>query len=720
MIYRTLAFLSLFVLCSASKAQDDDLLIADFESATWAPWQVSGGAFGKSPAAGTLANQMSVDGFMGKQLANSFVGGDDSNGTLQSPVFTIKRKFINYLIGGGMNEEKLALQLVVDGKVVRRATGPNSAPGGTERLSAESWEVADLIDREAFVRIVDEAKGSWGHINVDHIVQSNKKASAFQTDAKQSWQVNKRFLNLPIRNGGAKRSVSLMVDGKLVVKNEIELADNQVDWWAPLDVSSWQGKTIELQVDRLPESSQAFKLIEPGDSIKNSNDLYRESQRGQIHFSTKRGWLNDPNGLVYFNGEYHLFFQHNPYGWSWGNMHWGHAVSKDLVHWQELGDALAPDQQGPMFSGSAVVDWKNSSGFGKDGQPPLILLYTAAGNPSVQCLAWSLDGRTFHKYSENPVVPQITGGNRDPKVIWHESTQQWIMVLYVEKPVARHTVHILASANLKQWNVLSVVEGDPAGRPFLFECPDLFELPIDGNAKNTRWVLTAANSEYAVGSFDGKKFTPEQTRLFGHRGRGFYAAQTFSDIPSSDGRRIQIGWFQTETRGMPFNQSMSIPLQLGLTATEDGPRMTFAPVKELESLRTRTHQFGSFELSPGASNPLDKLASELVEIQVEYEPGKADEVVFNVRDVMVIYYPKRQELSVAGQNAPAPLRNGKQRLTIFCDRIGVEVFASDGLTYMPVPYNTKQENTKLYFETRGGPAKVNSLVVHELKSAWPE
>ncbi len=234
-----------------------------------------------------------------------------------------------------------------------------------------------------------------------------------------------------------------------------------------MDVSAWQGKALTLRVDKLSEDSTALNNIKLADTLDGADQLYHESLRGQFHFSPKRGWNNDPNGLVYFNGDYHMFFQHNPYGWGWGNMHWGHAISRDLVHWQELGDVLLPDELGPMFSGSAVVDWQNTSGFGKDGKPPLVLIYTAAGNPTVQCQAYSLDGRAFTKYAGNPVVPQVTGGNRDPKVIWHEPTKQWVMVLYVEWE-KKHTVHFFTSDNLREWKLASVTDGDPPGKRYLF------------------------------------------------------------------------------------------------------------------------------------------------------------------------------------------------------------------------------------------------------------
>ena len=691
----------------------DELLLADFEGDSYAPWKVSGDAFGSAPAHGPLPGQMNVEGFKGKGLANSFHKGDDSTGSLTSPEFRIERKWIAFLIGGGMKPDTLALQLVVDGRVVRKATGPNDRPGGSETLQQESWDVTEFAGKTATIRIIDEAKGGWGHLNVDHIVQTDVKPKgppALVNNAERQFTATARYLNIPIANGGPGRVLRLLVDGKEVVRNDVHLADGTPDWWAPMDISVWKGKALTLRVDKLPEDSTALSSVEQSDTLKNAADLYREPLRGQFHFSPRRGWNNDPNGMVFHNGEYHLFFQHNPYGWGWGNMHWGHAVSKDMVHWQELGDKLMPDEMGPMFSGSAVVDWNNTSGFGKVGKPPLVLIYTAAGNPTVQGIAYSTDGRTFTKYDGNPVLKQITGGNRDPKVMWHEPTKKWVMVLYVELNKV-HTIHFFTSPNLKDWTFASKSDG-------FFECPDFFELPVDADAVMKKWVLLGASSEYSFGTFDGMKFSSETPKLPGHRGKGFYAPQTFSDIPASDGRRIQIGWFQTETRGMAFNQSMTIPLELRLTVTADGPRLTFSPVKELDAQRSKSHLTGATALKPGDANPLAAVKAELLELRTEFEPGERGEVVFNIRGATIAYDAQKQELAVNGHRAPAPLRDGKQRLTIYCDRTALEVFASDGLCYVPMPFIPKADDLALSVSATGGTVKISSLDVYELRSAW--
>ena len=726
---KTAAVLCLLTLVGFAARASDDIVIADFEGTDYGSWKTTGDAFGTGPAQGTLTGQMAVTGFAGHGLVNSFHHGDAGVGTLTSPAFKIERNYIRFLIGGGKNPETTALRLLVDGKVVRTATGPNDQAGGSEQLGPDGWLVSDLLGKMAVVQIVDQATGGWGHINVDDIVQSDQRPKGLLSPGKRTLRITQRFLNLPIKDGGAHRKVTISrvpepgnqlnlpqsstgtgISDFLPVVNDVELADGTPDWWAPIDVSRYQGQLLVVEVDKLPEGSTALSSIESGDKPKGQENLYREALRNQFHFSPQRGWNNDPNGMVFYRGEYHLFFQHNPYGWNWGNMHWGHAVSRDLVRWTELGDVLYPDKFGPMFSGSAVVDWANTSGFGKPGNPAQVLIYTAAGDPTVQCLAYSTDGRHYFKYDKNPVVPQFTGGNRDPKVLWHEPSKKWVMTLFVETNHV-NTIHFLSSPNLKDWTLMSTVDG-------FFECPDFFELPIDGNSANKKWVLTAASSEYRVGTFDGTRFTPETAKLKGHLGRGFYAAQTFSDIPAKDGRRIQIGWFQTETKGMPFNQGMTVPLELKLTATADGPRLTWTPVRELEKLRGKSQKIASRTLRPGDANPIAASESDTREIRAEMEPEAGSEVTFNIRGAVIVYNASKQELTVNGQSAPAPLRSGKLRLTVLSDRAGLEVFASDGLTYIPMPFIPKADDHRLELKVTGAPTKIVSLKEYDIKSTW--
>ena len=711
-------FTVLLLGCTLLRAAED-IVIADFEGANYGEWRITGEAFGSAPARGTLPRQMKVDGFLGNGLVNSFAGGDKSTGTLTSPSFKIERRYLSFLIGGGGYSNETCMNLLLDGKVARTATGPNTQSGGSERLQAAGWDMSEFLGREAIIEIVDKRTGGWGHINVDQILQTDRKPPIEQRDATREIAINQRYLHFPVKHGAAKKKVQVLRGGAVERFFDVELADTEPDWWAFLDVSAWRGEKLVVKVNTLREDSRALASISQSDEIDGAANLYQEPLRPQLHFSARRGWNNDPNGLVFYQGEYHLFFQHNPYGWDWGNMHWGHAVSRDLTHWEERAEALYPDAMGPMFSGSAIVDWKNTSGFGTNGEPPMVSIYTAAGNPTVQCLAYSTDhGRTFTKYAGNPVVKQITGGNRDPKVLWHEPTKRWAMTLYVGfdenkdgKRSTRHTIHFLTSPNLKEWTVTSQIDG-------LFECPDFFELPVDGDAKNKKWVLTAASSEYLVGSFDGAKFTAETPKLPGHRGKGFYAAQTFSDIPSNDGRRIQIGWLQAPSPGMSFNQAMTVPLELTLRSTPDGPRLVWQPGNELARLRAKSYEAGSFVLKPNDANPLAKAHGELLELQAEFEPGVDSEIRFNVRGVPISYSAAKQELTVNGHRSPAPLRGGQQRITVLADRTAFEVFASDGLTYVPMPVIPKRDALDVEASVTGTPVKFSKLAAHELNSIW--
>jgi sucrose-6-phosphate hydrolase SacC (GH32 family) len=610
-------------LCGAATSPDrPDIVVQDFEGANYGDWKATGGAFGSGPAHGALPNQMPVDGFLGGGFASSYHGGDVSAGALTSPAFQVERNRIQFLIGGGGWVGKTCLNLLCEGKIIRTATGSNTQPGGSEHLDWQAWDVSDLAGKNVVLEIVDSATAGWGHISVDQIIQTDRtKTGATLADVSLPFTAQKRYLNLPVKNGAVSRRLSLIVEGKSERTFDIELANDKPDWWAFLDISGFKGESAVLQADKLPDNSKALELINQSDQIEGAADLYREALRPQFHYSPRRGWNNDANGLVFYRGEYHLFYQHNPYGWNWGNMHWGHATSHDLVHWTEQAEAIYPGDLGTIYSGSAVVDWHNTSGFGMHGQPPLVLTYTAAGDHFSQCVAYSSDGgHSFVKFAGNPVIPQITAENRDPKVFWDEPLKKWGMVLWVERD-GHNTIQFLTSPNLKDWT--------QAGRADdFFECPDFFELPVDGNPANKKWVLTAASSDYEVGSFDGLKFSAETAKLPGHCGGGSYAAQTYSDIPANDGRRIQIGWLRASSPGMPFNQCLTLPHELRLLQTAAGPRLTFTPVRELQSLRVHTHEFGPLKLGPVSANPLSDLKVELVELRATFAPGEAKELVF--------------------------------------------------------------------------------------------
>jgi fructan beta-fructosidase len=519
--------------------------------------------------------------------------------------------------------------------------------------------------------------------------------------------IEKRYLNLPVKNKAPKQRVKLLVEGQVTREFEIELAEGEPDFWVFLDLAPFQRKHAVIQTDQLPTNSRALLAIGQSDQINGAENLYRETLRPQFHFSSRRGWNNDPNGLVYYQGEYHLFYQHNPYGWEWGNMHWGHAVSTDLVHWQELPIAIYPHQFGDwVFSGSAVVDHANTGGFQSGKEPPLVAAYTSTGRG--ECIAFSNDrGRTWTEYSGNPVVRHQ---GRDPRLLWHGPTKRWVMAVYDELERKRW-IAFYTSADLKQWKFESRIEG-------FFECPDLFELPVDGKPTERLWVLTAASSEYRLGMFDGRQFTPQTPMLPGHRGNAFYAAQTYSDIPAQDARRIQIGWGQIATPGMPFNQMMTFPCELTLRSTADGPRLYFQPVKELERLHGARHARSPLILAPG-TNALAGIEGDLFDVRAQFTVGSTGEVRLLVRCMPVVYDATKQELVC--QNRRNPLRpvDDKVRLQLLVDRTSLEIFGNDGLLYMPMAAKFTPDDHSLLLTSAGSTVRFDTLEVNELRSIWP-
>ena len=443
---------------------------------------------------------------------------------------------------------------------------------------------------------------------------------------------------------------------------------------------------------------------------------YAEKHRPQFHFSAQKHWINDPNGLFFYQGVYHLCFQHQPAGRPGAYKDWGHAVSTDLLHWKQLASALTPHKVwGGCWSGSAVVDWQNTTGFQKGNDKPIVAVLTNGGTPGqgppcTQCIAVSLDGgKTFAYYDHNPVLRNIVGCNRDPKVVWHAPTKKWIMALFLDG----NDYALFASPDLKQWDRLCVVN-----LPGVSECPDLFPLSVVGNPAITKWVFWGANGNYLIGSFDGRTFRRESELLRADHGANFYAAQTWSDIPPEDGRRIQIAWMAGGTYpGMPFTQQLSFPTEVTLRNTPEGLRLVRVPVREIARLHQPAHTWANVVLKPG-DNLFSGLTGELFDIRAEVELGNAQSVGLRVRGEAVHYNVATKTLSCLGRSAPLRPENGRIKLQILVDRTSLEVFGNDGNAVMTSCFLPSDANKGLEIEAKGANVKIVSAAVYPLKSIW--
>jgi fructan beta-fructosidase len=533
----------------------------------------------------------------------------------------------------------------------------------------------------------------------------------------REFQINKQYLHMPVKSGLPRRWVNILVDGKIVREFNIELpaASETPDFWIFLDVSEFKNKSLTVKLlDANNVNLGILASLFLDDQIKNSKTIYHEKLRPQFHFTSRRGWNNDTNGLIYYKGEYHLFYQHNPYGCPHDNMTWGHAVSKDMVHWTELPDAIYPDELGTIFSGSAVVDWKNTSGFQTGKENVLVCMYTSAGGtnlwsngkPFTQSIAYSNDrGRTWAKYQNNPVLGYVHGYNRDPKIFWSTQSNRWIMALFTEIP----TFTLYASSDLKSWNKIGDVNIPSA------ECPDMFPLAVDGNSKSIKWVFWTGDSTYVLGDFDGTAFSQTSGVLSCYKNSSAYAGQTWNDISASDGRRIHCAWLRQDMPGMPFNQMMTFPVEFTLRTTQNGIRMFAQPVKEIEKLHGKSYIFNETDLSENTER-INKIDSELLHIRSEFLVNEGT-CGFNLNGVDVIYNAKTKELSCSNLTTALKSIDGKIRLEILVDRTSIEVFANDGLVYMPVGH-ILVNNKKSIDIIRTGDARVNKVEIFELKSAW--
>lgn len=467
---------------------------------------------------------------------------------------------------------------------------------------------------------------------------------------------------------------------------------------------------------------------------------YREPHRPQFHFSPEAKWMNDPNGMVYYEGEYHLFYQYYPDSTVWGPMHWGHAVSTDMIFWEHLPIALYPDSLGYIFSGSAVVDWNNTSGFGKEGKPPLVAIFTyhnmegeKAGRNDFQYqgIAYSNDkGRTWTKYAGNPVVPN-TGkirDFRDPKVIWDDASGQWIMVF-----AAYDHVKFWGSKDLKKWEHLSDFGKAYGAHSGVWECPDLFPIKVDGSGE-TKWVLLVSinpgapnggsGTQYFVGNFDGKKFTLDpvyeqdvkaEKAVWLDYGRDNYAGVSWSDIPEEDGRRLFLGWMSNwdYAQVVPtaaWRSAMTMPRELTLQQTEKGFRIFSLPVQEMAILRGKAIELqrreftGLYELTPqiGTFGGLLELTLEFesvdgtpVDVAVEISNAKGERYRTGCDAAAGKFYTDRTRTGdhsfsdkFTGKTEFAPRNSADKtvRMHLIFDVASAELFADGGATVMTDVY----------------------------------
>ena len=574
-----------------------------------------------------------------------------------------------------------------------------------------------------------------------------------------------KYLLLPIQESSNEGKVKLETGSPADMAMDVRLAVDSIEYYVPFEIP--QGGDATVSIRKVAADAVCWEHIQLTDTFDTSNTDY---YRPVYHHTPLYGWMNDPNGMVYKDGEYHLYFQYNPYGSKWGNMHWGHSVSTDLVHWNHLKPAIARDTLGHIFSGSTVVDKDNTAGYGNNA---MIALYTSASDEhgQIQCMAYSTDdGRTYTKYEKNPVLVPFDGLKdfRDPKVFWYEPDKKWVMIVSADKEM-----RFYATQNLKDWEYMSAFGKGYGAQPNQFECPDFIQLPVDGDKNKMKWVMLVninpgcmfggSATEYFVGDFDGKEFTcdtkPEVVKWLDY-GKDHYAAVCISNTGE---RIISIPWmsnwqYANVTPIRQYRGANGLPRELSLY-TKDGQIYVAADVvKEVKALRKDTRSFdpitvkdeykideivpqtdGAYELEMDITPNISGVAGfdlmnakgEVAKIYLDMKSGKL--VMDRTASGLVAFGEKsephaketddhRKAMSVNYQNdfalgtwAPLSLCEGKTyHLNVFVDKCSVEIFVDGGriamtnLVFPTEPYNT------LRFYTEGGEAQVSNMKVYKL------
>ena len=563
-----------------------------------------------------------------------------------------------------------------------------------------------------------------------------------------------RYLMLPVQESNDDATVNVLVDGKLERTIYVKLAKAKTDYTVPFDLAPYKGRDVVLNIVTSQNRATVREAKEDAcwanftltDSFDTTN---REKYRPAYHHTPLYGWMNDPNGMFYKDGQWHLYYQWNPYGSKWQNMTWGHSSSTDLINWEHHPAAIEPNGLGSVFSGSAAVDTDGSAGFGKDA---VVALYTSAGVSQVQSLAWSHDnGETFTIYPGNPVLA-LESEARDPNMFWNPTTKEWTLIL--AHPLD-HEMLIFTSPDMKEWSLQSSFGKGLGAQDGVWECPDLFELPVDGSDRK-KWVLICnlnpggpfggSAIQYFTGDFDGKTFKADTdasgnvpTKWLDY-GKDNYALVSWSDAP--EGRRTTIGWmsnwqYAAEVPTQQFRSANTLPREIELFTADDGQVYAASiPSPEVEKLRGKLVQNVSRTTigRKARTFALPSANDGICEILLDIEAPKSKSVTLtlankNGEHVTMIYDPAANTLSFdrresgitdfsqdfpAVTTTPVFSHDGRMDLRIFIDRASVELFANGGrgvmtnLMFPTIPYST------LSISTDGNNAKIKNLKIYSI------
>jgi len=598
----------------------------------------------------------------------------------------------------------------------------------------------------AAIFTVPEANASDG-VEVNHLGVSNTIVRVTG---------NSKFVMLPVQESSDDAKINVVVDGNIIAETiYVRLAKTKIDYCVPFDLTRYKNHNVVLDIVmpqdrgsvREAKDDACWKAIVLADSFATANT---EKYRPAFHHTPLYGWMNDPNGMFYKDGKWHLYYQYNPYGSKWQNMTWGHSVSTDLINWEHLPNAISANGLGAIFSGSCVVDKTDAAGFGKDA---VVAFFTSAGTSQMQSLASSTDGGlSFDIYPGNPIIT-LESEARDPKVFWNEAAGKWNLVL---AHALDHEMLIFASSDMKHWELQSAFGKGLGAQGGVWECPDMFELPVE-DTDQKKWVLLCninpdgpfggSGTQYFVGDFDGKTFRPDtdkngrvRTKWLDY-GKDHYATVTWSGAPGN--RRTAIGWmsnwqYAADVPTMQFRSANTLPREIGLFRDSDGELYaSCAPSPELLKLRgALTRKAGRTSLGkkqkvfalPAANGgiceivlDIDAQSAESVDMTLSNKEGETVVMKFDPAEATLSFDRTRSGITDFSDSFPAVTvapthdNSGKLQLRLFIDRSSIEVFGNNGRCVMTNLVFPNHPYTALSVSSKGGSAKLANLKIYSIK-----